>query len=416
MEYRELSKIYYADATNARDTNLEAEYRRRIEADSTFRLGFDTPQGELFIATPRELTVLSEAVLRAERKISNLLNALPSMASGAVLRGLVLDEIMSTNAIEDIHSTRREVKDALNSAGNAPVDANRFRELATLYLNIIDGRAKAPSTPEDVRAIYDEVTYGEIPDDKLPDGRLFRAQGVNIVQGGARVIHSGLEPESTIVEAVEKMIALSRSPEIPALYRGLAAHYLFEYIHPFYDGNGRTGRYLLSLLLSESLSSATALSLSRIIAENREAYYRAFKTTEKPLNRGELTFFVTAMLELIREAQLQLERRLEHNAEALTSIERVMVGVSADLHLKEQDSQVVFMLMQYEAFGLLGEAPLADIAAHLGLKEQMTRKHVASLEELGVVVKRRKRSPMTFALSDEFKEHYGADWLGKEES
>ena len=72
--------------------------------------------------------------------------------------------------------------------------------------------------------------------------------------------------------------------------------------------------------------------------------------------------------------------------------------------------------MQYEAFGLLGEAPLADIAAHLGLKEQMTRKHVASLEELGVVVKRRKRSPMTFALSDEFKEHYGADWLGKEES
>ena len=236
------------------------------------------------------------------------------------------------------------------------------------------------------------------------------------MQGGARVIHSGLEPESTIVEAVEKMIALSRSPEIPALYRGLAAHYLFEYIHPFYDGNGRTGRYLLSLLLSESLSSATALSLSRIIAENREAYYRAFKTTEKPLNRGELTFFVTAMLELIREAQLQLERRLEHNAEALTSIERVMVGVSADLHLKEQESQVVFMLMQYEAFGLLGEAPLADIAAHLGLKEQMTRKHVASLEELGVVVKRRKRSPMTFALSDEFKEHYGADWLGKEES
>ena len=53
---------------------------------------------------------------------------------------------------------------------------------------------------------------------------------------------------------------------------------------------------------------------------------------------------------------------------------------------------------------LLGDAPLADMAAHLGLKEQMTRKQVASLEAMGVVVKRRKRNPVTFVLSDEFKE------------
>ena len=52
------------------------------------------------------------------------------------------------------------------------------------------------------------------------------------------------------------------------------------------------------------------MSLSRIIAENRAIYYGAFKTTEKPLNKDELTFFVFFMLELIREAQLQLEARL----------------------------------------------------------------------------------------------------------
>lgn len=406
MEYRDLSKVYYADATNARDKNHEAEYLRRFEAESTFRLGFDTPQGELFIAMPRELTVLGEKVLRTERKISNLVHALPAMASGAVLRGLVLDEVVSTNAIEGIHSTRRQIKDALDSGSGASVGAKRFRELATLYLGIIDGRAEVPSTPEDVRVIYDEVTRGEIADDKLPDGRLFRAQGVDIVQGGVRVVHSGLEPESAIIEAVERMIFVSQSPEIPALYRGLAAHYLFEYIHPFYDGNGRTGRYLLSLLLGESLSPATALSLSRIIAENREDYYRAFKTAEKPLNKGELTFFVFSMLEFIREAQLQLEARLERSTEALARMDEVVAEAASDMGLKEQEAQIVFMLMQYEAFGLLGDASLADMAAHLGLKEQMTRKHVASLEAMGVVVKRRKRNPVTFALSDEFKERY----------
>ena len=83
----------------------------------------------------------------------------------------------------------------------------------------------------------------------------------------------------------------------------LASHYLFEYAHPFYDGNRRTGRYLLSLFLSEPLSKPTVLSLSRTIAENRSDYYAAFRTVDNPLNKGELTFFVYALLDLVRKAQ-----------------------------------------------------------------------------------------------------------------
>lgn len=413
MEYKELATLYYEDSSSTRKSNHETEYLRRFNAESTFRLGFETPQGELFIATPRELTVLAERVLRTERKISNLVHNLPGIASGAVLRSLVLDEIVSTNAIEDIHSTRRQVKDALDSRFETKLDGKRFRELATLYLGIVEERAALPTTPEDIRAIYDEVTRGEISDDKIPDGILFRAQGVDIVEGGMRVVHSGLEPESAITAAMSKMLDISRSSDIPSLYRGIAAHYLFEYIHPFYDGNGRTGRYLLSLLLSESLSSATALSLSRVIAENRDGYYRAFKTTEKPLNKGELTFFAFSMLELIREAQLQLEDRLERNTQALETMKELTSRIVAEKQLKDQETRIVFMLMQYEAFGLLGDAPLSDIAAHLGLRDQMARRHVSSLENKGIVAKRRARNPLTFALTETFKNEYGIeapDW------
>lgn len=189
------------------------------------------------------------------------------------------------------------------------------------------------------------------------------------------------------------MLDISRSPEIPALIRGIVAHYLFEHIHPFYDGNGRTGRYLPSLMLSETLSTATTLSLSRIIAENRSVYYRAFKTAEKPLNRGELTFFVISMLELIREAQIQLEDRLESKAHTLEKIETAVNRLVETEGLKEQEAQIASMLMQYESFGLLGYATLADIADHLGLKEQMARKHLTSLEAKGLVEKRRGRNP-----------------------
>ncbi|MGN0261883.1 MAG: Fic family protein [Eggerthellaceae bacterium] len=414
MEYKELSRVSYADSSNDFEATLEREYRMRFEAASTFRLGFDTPEGELFIAVPREMSLLTEKILRTERRISSMLQSMPASASSAVLRGFVLDEVVSTNAIEDICSTREQVKKALEVAPDAPAPAKRFRELATLYLDIINGSAVIPSTPEDVRKLYDEVTCGEIPSDKMPDGRLFRAQGVDIVQGGYKVVHSGLEPESRIIEAIEKMLKIAASDEIPALYGGLAVHYLFGYIHPFYDGNGRTGRYLLSLMLNETLSSATALSLSRTIAENRDLYYRAFKTTERTMNKGELTFFIYSMLELVREAQVRLETALLKNIGTLREFEVRMEVISEKEGLKEQGLGIVYMLMQHEAFGLLSDAPLEEIAAYLGLKPQMTRRHIVSLESKGIVRKVGLRNPVTFALTDAFVESYELPLRGSE--
>lgn len=407
MEYKDLAKIYHMDGTSHRESSIQAEYERRYNADSTFRLDFDTPYGSLFVAVPRELTVLSERILRTERKISNIVHNLPGVANRAVLRGLVMDEVVCTNAIEEIRSSMEQVRDALEATDEAPANQKRFRELAMLYISIMEGTAVLPGTPEEVRAIYDDVTRGEIPDGKLPDGRLFRTKGVNVVQGGAYVIHSGLEPEDKIIEAIEKMLAVLSSFEVPSLYRGIIAHYMFEYIHPFYDGNGRTGRYLLSLALSESLSSVTALSLSRIIAQNREDYYKAFKTTENPMNRGELTFFVYAMLELIRQAQLQLEEKLEKNEAALENMKKAMAEIVAEGELRDTEMQIVYMLMQYGEFDVFGSAPLHDIAAHVNLGDQMTRKYLSSLEKEGIVYRVSKRNPVSFRLTPEFKAKYG---------
>ena len=71
------------------------------------------------------------------------------------------------------------------------------------------------------------------------------------------------------------MMDPARSDTIPFLQRAIASHFLFEYIHPFYDGNGRTGRYLLALYLSNDLTLPTVLSLSRTIAENKNEIYKA---------------------------------------------------------------------------------------------------------------------------------------------
>lgn len=68
---------------------------------------------------------------------------------------------------------------------------------------------------------------------------------------------------------------LHETREIDPLIRMAAGHYQFEAIHPFTDGNGRTGRVLNSLfLIQEDLLTLPILYLSRYIIKNKTEYYR----------------------------------------------------------------------------------------------------------------------------------------------
>ena len=65
------------------------------------------------------------------------------------------------------------------------------------------------------------------------------------------------------------------------------------------------------------------------------------------------------------------------------------------------------MLMQYEAFGLLGDTSVAEVVEHLHVGKQMARKYFGTLEAYGLVEKQHKRNPVTFALAYSFKDNYG---------
>ncbi len=403
MAYKSLAKLFYADASDARFERNELLAKERLEAESTFRTGIASEVGEFFLAVPRELSVLNEQLLMGERRVSAGLGRLSPTARRQLIYGLIIDEVVSTNKIEGIHSTRRQIGELLDSLGGTGDDGlatRRFRELAKLYLDLSGGDLVAPTTPQDIRSTYDQVMCGEDLGGNAPDGALFRRGGVEVIGAGGKVLHRGVEPESAIFESLEKMIALTQSPEIPKTYSALMAHYLFEHIHPFYDGNGRTGRYLLALNLSESLSLLTVLSLSSGIAAERSAYYKLFQETEKPLNHAELTMFVMGMLELTLEAQGALVQGLHEKDEGLLAAEERLAALVLSCGLGEKEADVLCLLVQHELYGAFPEASLAEVAQHLGLKTQMSRKYVGRLEEQGLVWAV-NRKPLRFALTDD---------------
>lgn len=401
MSYRSLAELFYMDKTAERFQNSKRLAEERLTAESTFRTGILTDDGELFLAVPRELSVLNEKILKDERRISAVLSSLPPIAVGALVRSLVIDEVVCSNELEGVHSTRRQINELLESTPSeaGKLERKRFRELARLYLELSDNARIFPKTPEDIRLIYDRIMTGEDLGDDAPDGALFRKGEVGVHGAGGRIIHSGIMPESRIISAMSKMLALTASPDIPETYSAVVSHFLFEYAHPFYDGNGRTGRYLLALYLSRPLSTLTALSVSRAIAENRGPYYRAFRDAETPLNHGELTNFVLTMLGYVSSAQERTLGGLEVRKGQLEVMREAIAGLKDTYALGDKERDVVYMLAQYALFGAFPDVPLSAIAEFLGIKNGMTRKHVRRLEEMGLVVAVSRR-PLRFALAD----------------
>ena len=65
------------------------------------------------------------------------------------------------------------------------------------------------------------------------------------------------------------MFEFLKYDEAPEVFKIMASHFIFEYLHPFYDGNGRVGRYILAKLLSNNLDPFTALTFSYTVNNNK---------------------------------------------------------------------------------------------------------------------------------------------------
>ncbi len=87
--------------------------------------------------------------------------------------------------------------------------------------------------------------------------------------------------------------------QVPELIRAGIAHYQFETIHPFLDGNGRTGRLLIILyLISTGLLNKPVLYISDFFERNRMSYYDSLSMVKQNDNITQwLKFFLTGVIE-----------------------------------------------------------------------------------------------------------------------
>lgn len=74
----------------------------------------------------------------------------------------------------------------------------------------------------------------------------------------------GVFLEEQIKWYLQEIIEFLEHSQTPDLYKFILAHFYYEYIHPFYDGNGRTGSLLISSYEARKLDKFTAIILSHL--------------------------------------------------------------------------------------------------------------------------------------------------------
>lgn len=386
MSYIELKNLYY------KSNELYAqEYLNRFNSGETIKIGFQIGKHQAFFMQNSKVMTLAYRIAKLDKEIGELCGKLPGVATKQYSKKCLIDEIVITNKIEGVHSSRKEIGEALDileTQSKARGTQQRFIGLVNKYLKLIKNEPIPLESCKDIRDIYDEVFLDEVVNEdprNRPDGKFFRKEAVSIHSETDKVIHTGLTPESKIIESVTSALQFLNNESIEALFRVCIFHYLIEYIHPFYDGNGRLGRFILSYGISKVLSPLIAFRISETIKEHINTYYSAFKTCNDQRNLGDLTPFLLMQLDMILISMQELKKSLLQKLATWDKYEKAI-----EAHCKDQEILALYSyLIQAALFSEKGISML-ELEENMRKSRYMIKSRLDKIPEEMIVIKKKQ--------------------------
>lgn len=393
-KYKDLRTLFHISESDAKRI-----YEERFNCKDAVRLDFQIGENPAFYVMDSTVYELIIKAMKLDRDIDQIMGMLPRRAIDQYMNKCLIDEIVLTNGIEGVHSTRREIDDALEMLAEKD-KTGRFLGIVEKY-HALRTRERIPvETCADVRALYNELVLDEVVADDpnhAPDGQYFRRGPVSVLDAAQRPIHHGVEPESKIIELMNCALVALGNDSIPVLVRVSVFHFMFAYIHPFYDGNGRTNRFISSYVLSHNFNPIVGYRLSYSVKERIEKYYKGFSICEHPHNRGDLTPFVISFSELVVDA---MESMLDSLREKQSDLADAVDAVNRAITTEEEDAglwRVAFILAQATLFSENG-ATTEELCAAAGMSEPTMAKKRKRIKELGFLRETRKGRQRFYSL------------------
>ena len=272
MDYHILKKYRYTNRNQ-----FESIYSSRYKNELALHYDFEIHGFPCFSLPTTEILNLTSRIYKLTQTLIYLKSKLPQIALEQYTQTCLVDEVKLTNEIEGVNSTRREIQDILNTQSITKKNM-RLYGLVQKYNLLKNSEKISIHNCSDIRNIYNELVSEEIKNNdplNLPDGIFFRRKSVSVYSPHMKEIHRGISGETEIIACMEKALFILHNKSIPPLIRISVFHYLFGYIHPFYDGNGRTNRFISSYLLSKELEPLISYHLAKTIKQNISKYYKS---------------------------------------------------------------------------------------------------------------------------------------------
>lgn len=258
---------------------------------------------------PPSVDLETRAVLRqaitSNRMLANLRGLAAQIPNQAMLiSSLVLQEARLSSEIENIVTTNDELyradADADGKADPHTKEVLRYRQALNYGFRELKARPLATNLFIEIVHIIKEVDIGVR---KVPGTALKNLQG--------EVVYTPPVGESVIRDKLANLERfIHMQDDLDPLIKMAVMHYQFEAIHPFEDGNGRTGRIInLLYLLEKGLLDIPVLFLSRYIMANKNGYYEGLRgVTERQEWEGWVLYMLKAVESTAQQTFHQVTR------------------------------------------------------------------------------------------------------------
>jgi len=220
---------------------------------------------------------------------------------GVLLNSLTLLEAQASSEIENIVTTSDALFKHAEIGGGDHATKEGLRYRSALFAGV-EAMQHRPITATTAAQICSALHGREVAVRAVPGTRIAHP-------ATKEVIYAPPEGRDLILD---KLAAWERfihaDDDLDPLVRMALAHYQFEAIHPFHDGNGRTGRVLNILMLIEAgLLDQPILYLSRSIITRKTDYYRLLRAVT---SEQAWTDWVLYMLDVVRESAESTTRKI----------------------------------------------------------------------------------------------------------
>jgi Fic family protein len=265
-----------------------------------------TKAGKKLLPLPLDWDVETKPVLKSLPSAHAALAELKGIAStmpnqSILINTLGLQEAKDSSAIENIITTHDDLyKSELNLDSYKSLNAKEVQNYIAATKTGFDLISKTGLlTNRTVLKIQEVLEDNKAGFRKLPGTTLKNTSTGEIIYTPPQ------DPEEIkdLMTNLEKFINDKESSDFDPLVKMAIIHYQFESIHPFYDGNGRTGRIINILyLIQEKLQDLPILYLSNYIIKNKSDYYRLLQEVRTKNNWEEwLLFMIKAVDQTSRE-------------------------------------------------------------------------------------------------------------------